>query len=555
MQIGSVERASTAFEDILIEKSTPLEFALTSFKMQFNKYWPLLLLGGFGFLIRIPWIDIGLPQQYHPDEWAYFTTAFKFIKMNFVNTGVQIPNLFMYLLFAGYIVTIPVLFLKGDVHSFKEYYASFYAFGDPYLDYANPAFLVTARLVSVVMTVACGILIGMYVQKRYSRTIALETAAVFYLLPTEFQYSRFGVPDNCLMTAIFIGIILILRFIDKPVLLRWIAACSTVVIAASIKVPGAILIIPLVWGLWKIRGSSDRTALIRFGALAILIFLIGGALLAPNMLFSSVGTSHVAVIIDILRSTHGADPEGFRHDSHSTVWQYFYFIYFDYGPVLLGICLIGLYGLCKKPMKETLVWLMVIVPFFVVFQCASAKMSRYIIPVTSLFFILAFPAGLERVGAGKIVKKWFAYVGLLIVLLAYPVYRIALFYSVWSKEDTRLQARNWLVKHDYSTRNFAREIHETPLVPAHYKKPLIENWNCGRYSIGELRKKGIEMLMISSSYTSFARESHIYKNYQSYFDSLPLIAKFKSDDDNHGLIACNPAIFIFQVPQTDRGRD
>jgi len=141
-------------------------------------------------------------------------------------------------------------------------------------------------------------------------------------------------------------------------------------------------------------------------------------------------------------------------------------------------------------------------------------------------------------------------VGLAGVLLVFPAYRLVSYLSLVASGDTRRQAARWLATHDYSSMRIAREIHDTPLLPVGYGKPVMEEWTLGNYNISELRKRGVTMLIISPGRRFlFMKESAVYKNYMSFLDSLLSVAHF---ENKRSSIACNPEIEIFLVPELHR---
>ncbi len=506
----------------------------------------LLLICFFAFVLRLPQLGFGLPQQFHPDEWIYFTTAFKFFKCNFISNGILIPFVYPYLIFAGYLVSIPVWFIRGDVTSLRQLYSSFYAQGDPYLDYANPHFLFAARLTTVVITVLLGLAIGLFLSRRVSRTTALTATALFFLLPLEFLYSRFGVPDLPLTAAMFASTALLFRFVEFPTLSSWALSTVAVVISIFVKQPGAALVVPLACSLWLVRSRLSPKSLLAYVAITLAAAAAGVVLLCPNMILSPAGLANVRGLAGALFHTAAASTDSIHHELASSPFEYVTAVWGDYGPAILAVCCVGLVVAFRRKRDELWLWLLLLVPFFAVFQIAALKMDRYIIPCTTLFFVWTFPLGLERILQYRLSSSLVIRIALMILLFVFPAYKVASYFDLLAAGDTRLAAAAWLKQYDYSKHGIAREIHDTPLLPAGYCKPVVEEWIVGNYSIDDLRKRGVDMVMISSGHRFlFTPGSRVFRNYESFLDSLQPIAHFES---NRKLVTYNPEIDILLLP-------
>jgi hypothetical protein len=508
-------------------------------------YKEIILLCLVGICIRLPWLDFGLPQQYQPDEWAYTTAAFKFFKLNFINHGIDYPNLFMYLIFAAYILYFPFGWLRGDFTSFSGFYASFYSQGDPYLDYAGPAFFFSARLVSVLATVACGAMIAAWLYKKTTKPVALITAGLFLTLPMEFIYSRYATPDALLSASLLVAIMLVLRFAEKPAAGRWAAACIAGVCAACTKQPGAVIAAPLLAALWVSRQSLKPGIIIRYVLYGAAIFALGYAVLAPNMVFSHKGAENISSIVASQYSGNAPNTEGFQHGVNGSAWRYFLYIGRDFGPIIILCCLAGLAVLCNRRGKEFWIWFWLVVPYFAVFQAAPSKIDRYVFPLTTALALWTIPAGLETVNRIRRARHVAAQALVVAALLAWPLYSIFGFYAVLQGGDTRMQARAWLASRDFHNKTLAREIHYTALPPPAWDGLLKEEWTLGKYSIADLKKMNIDILMISDNIRlGFLPQSKIAHTYQSYFDSLEHIAHFESKR-KFGFY--NPTIDVFVI--------
>jgi hypothetical protein len=173
-------------------------------------------------------------------------------------------------------------------------------------------------------------------------------------------------------------------------------------------------------------------------------------------------------------------------------------------------------------------------------------MDRYIIPFTALFFVWTFPIGLTKLLEVKIFRWAPVLVSLMVLLFIFPLVRVASYFNLLAAGDTRLTAAKWLERHDYSHWRIAREIHVTPLLPPGYGKPVLEEWTVGIHSIDDLKKQGVDMLIISpQNRFMFRADSRVFRNYTSYLDSLQLVAHFESV---HRLVTYNPEIDILLLP-------
>ena len=505
--------------------------------------WQICTLCILAFCIRLPWLDLGLPQQYHPDEWVYLTSAFKLFKLEFFN-GTQSTNFFYYLVFIGYLFLLPYEFLLGRIRSPRELYEYFYQFGDPFIDYANSHFMIVARLVAVIFTIICGCIGGVWLSKRVPKNIALITVGLFFLLPLEFLYSRFALPDLPLTCAMFLTLICIQKFHHEPSIKNWIVACSLSMVCLGLKLPGAVVFFPLILSLWFNKQKFTKQMLFKYAGIFIITITVGTVIVAPQFVFSNYLTGFIENTAAIQYSGKPA-VELYHHDKLNTQWDYLRFIFEDYGIAISVLMITGIALHFKARWRSALLWTSALLFYFVVFQSASIKMARYAIPLTTIMLFSILPYGLLYVFKHPLCKSIYAKVFVCIILFAYPLYKTFGYFSVISKDDTRTMAYKWLEKQDLRTKSFAREIHYTPILPKTYRKPVIEHWYIGVNTISDLKQQGIDIVMISDQMQNgFLSGSHVTRNYKSYYDSLQLLAHF---EQNPQPIPSNPTIDIFQV--------
>lgn len=506
----------------------------------------------FGLLIRIPWIGYGLPLQFQPDEWACVNVSFKFFTGNFIHHGTYYPTLYMYMVFVAYIIYCIFGLVTGKFAHFSDFYASFYQFGDPYLDYGDPVFFTIARFISAVCFSCAVFIVGMHIRKNYSFRIAVVISVILLLLPWEYVYSRYAVTESLLIATILTALCMIDRFLRKPGPASWYLACFTALLACSSKQPGMLVTLSLTAGyIFAARKLPvDKNKRIRMIAIGAVILAAGYCIINPGMVFSG-NRSLIDVLIYMYNNFNfmkgpALSPAG-TTGPHDPWWSYPVFLLKDYGPLLLLLCTGGMVHVIyrRQEMHRHVPWAVFFFTYLLVMQLTGIKVDRYVLPISSVAVVWLLPEVLMLIESR--VKKRIATIVMVLACL-YPAYRIIDYYLLWAAGDTRMHAAQWLSRQQLDYRCIARELHFTPHIPVDFTGEKIEPWSMGQYSIEALEKKKVGLLIISDDARGMADNKPVMKkNYQEFEKKLERVAHF-SGRRKFGYY--NPEVIIYRVPDT-----
>lgn len=402
-------------------------------------------------ILRFYGIDWDQGFHMHPDERMLILVAEKIHFWDNLN-----PSFFNY-------GSLPIYLLKGSSQLIDL------LAGTSYANYNG--MLYVGRFLSVVFDV--GTLLVVYLMAQLltrNTTAALFAAGLYSISFFPIQNSHFFVVDVFLTFFLTSTIYLLLRYVQKPGLLRATAISIPFAAALATKVT-AILFIPIILGILLVGfyvAESNHSFLkkLRPGVYSIVLFVFFTLLLYFIFMPYAFVSFNTFISETSLQAQMGKNPYIFPYTlQYVYTLPYLYFIknifIWGLGPVISILALFGIDSALRKTStkratdltehknhlfkrlwgfakdyKVQVVFALCYIFYFLILGISAVKFMRYMLPIYPFFIILA--------GYGLyLIRKESKIVFLLFVCLAL-VWTFS-FLHIYSVEHTRLAATKWIL--------------------------------------------------------------------------------------------------------------
>lgn len=394
-----------------------------------------------GAAVRYLGITFGLPMYLiRPDELTLISRALQFGTGDLNPHYFNYPSLYMYILFFFYGVYFAVGSIIGLFNGQMDFLGLFNT--DP------SSFILISRSFSAL----CGVL-TIYVVYRIGMTMKDKLTGLTAALFTSLAYlhvrdSHFGVTDVTVTLFIACSVLFMLKSLANPATRYYFLAGLFAGLSTSTKYLGIVLPVPmLIAHYYSLKNLHGRFHILRdwfdrrlvvFCAALILFFLIGTpyALLDYKTFFSGFFREVGFVMVD--------KQEEFFHRG----WFFYLWFSLFHGlgwPFLLASIIGIIFSLRNIPRKS-----LVLLAFPLVFYLITGKSFRgyvrYAIPFVPFLSVTAAVCVTSIIESIKLGNRYKAHAGLLItVLLLIPsISNIIAFDRLLLKEDTRIEANNWI---------------------------------------------------------------------------------------------------------------
>jgi Glycosyltransferase family 87 len=349
--------------------------------------------------------------------------------------------------------------------------------------------------------------------RSYGRRAAVVGAATVAVATTHVAYSRMAVTDVPLTLAVTSALALMLGG-----RLAW--AGLAVGLAAALKYPGAVALVPLVvagWGEWR--------RLARAVALALAGFVVASPFVVVH-----AGTAWQA--ISSVNHLARAGWLGFEHDPAAPIafldrlWQ-------DVGPVL-ALAVVGLAAAVSRRRRADLVLASFVVAYWLTLMPERAHFDRYVLPLVPVVGVLA--ARLQ----------WSA--PLALVLLVVPL--------AWSVGDaqglTRIDTRLVAIPELLRAVPASAEVAADPSTPPLRRRELgLELPGPGRpadpnRNLARLRALDISYVLVSGAVTDRVLQAGAsYPVESRFYDALARLRPVVDVEPGHGL--AGPWVRLYRI--------
>lgn len=362
----------------------------------------------------------------------------------------------------------------------------------PFQAWQRAPSILAARIVILVLGVACVPAAWWLGARAYGRRAALVAAAVLAVATTHVAYSRMAVTDVPL--TLFASVSLTLMLSGR---LEW--AGLAVGLATGAKYPGVFLAVPVLvagWGRWR------RTAL------ALALGTAAFFATSPFMLVHPRQAAHDALRVQRLARNGWL---GFEHDGTAPV-AFLDRLWHGLGPVL-AVAVAGLALALWRRRRSDLVLASFALFYFLDLMTLRAHFDRYTLPLLPPLAALA--GGLAETVRPRLAVP--AALGLLVVPLVWAAQDAAQL----TKTDTRVVAARWLAAHLPAGAAVAAES-STPPLPFARVLPLQlpgpgRSFDRNR-DVARLRADGVRYVLVSGAVAdrvlaarrSYPREARFY---------------------------------------------
>ncbi|MDO8638083.1 MAG: phospholipid carrier-dependent glycosyltransferase [Candidatus Daviesbacteria bacterium] len=282
-----------------------------------------------------------------------------------------------------------------------------------------------------------------FMNKKYS----LLAAALVALTPGLIQQAHFLTPESNLIFFIFLSLTFLLYFVKQRKVSFLIFSSITLGFALGVKVSSAVFLLPIILTIFLVSRKSP-ISLISQISLTLIITLITFFIVTPfafldfpNFLSSFRYESNLAM---------GSIPVFYTRQFINTIPVLFQFekIYpFTLGPALLVFGIAGFFLMIFsiiKNLKNSSFCLVIVscfLVFFIINAYLFAKWTRFLSP-TFPFFAIFSAYLLFKISQLKISK--FLNLFLVICILVLSSIWTLSFFSIYTKDDVRLQTSSWI---------------------------------------------------------------------------------------------------------------
>ena len=358
---------------------------------------------------------------------------------------------------------------------------------------SHPSYL-TARIVALVLGVACVAASWWLGRRAYGITAGAVAAAATAVCTVHVAYSREAVTDVPLTLGVATTLALL---VGGQFELAGVAAG----LATGFKYPGVFLVVPLVvatWGLWRRLGVSL--------ALMACAFLAS----SPFVLVHREQAWHEAFRVQ-RRAREGW--LGFEHD-HSAPIAFVDHLWHALGPALI-IAVLGLVVALVRRSRTDLILVSFAVVYFVDLMTLRAHFDRYVLPLIPPLAALA--------------ARFRALAPVTLLLLVVPLTWTIRDDKRLTRTDTRVVAARWIEQHVARGTYVAADpsspqvphLRVLPLQLPGPKRPFDRNRDVAR-----LRRLGVRTVVVTGAVTDRVRAARDhYPRESAFYDDLAATAR------------------------------
>lgn len=460
-------------------------------------------------------LGFGLPGQYHPDEYFVNISTFQLFHdlktLTFPSTYYVLGIRWLY--FAEFVIAYLAGSCFGIFHSFREFYALYFAYGNPYVDAASPLFYLLPRAASFVLS--CGSILFVYaiVKKITNDTFTAKLAAITtLLLPAGYLYSHYGSRESAIC---FCTLMLFCHacFVFNPAKLKSIIVAGILLgISIAVKENAMIFIVLYAYYLFtscKLKHISLQKAFLYFAIICIVATFLF-FLLNPQRLFinnaSETTRQYMALSSTNLRSSI----------SSHLIYPLVFIREFSV-PGLLLLFVGAIVSWLKLPVLRPI--LCIIICSYIALDFVNAnglnKADRFIMNIFLPFFIIGI-TGITCTLKNPHMKKMIVMLPIIIGLC--NSHELISIFRSFNGHDTRDDARAWIQKNIPAHSKIARELIYTPSIDISKYTVVKSEWALGRYSFDSLQKAGADYVIISDRFVSgWILGDSVSNNYKSFF--------------------------------------
>ncbi len=401
--------------------------------------WLLIAILGLAFGLRVWGIGFGLPYDFSVDEIHEVVRALKLGAGEYY-WGFGKGGLY-YILFVEYAVLYVVWWLIGWVGSPREFAVLFIQ--DP------SAFFLAGRLTVALMgTVTC--LVIFFVGRRiYDWRVGLGAAFIGATAYFHGVHSHIINVDIGMTLALWASILAYLKFEEKRER-RWLVTAGALGgIAIAFKLPGAIVLLPLLLAIGSCPGSwRDFRQMLKEAGIVVVAALVTLTLVAPEWT-TSIGTlyKHFVPLVEESATPKGTFEGTLKEAVHlvtirsGTEWiGYFKILLQDYNLPLTFTALLGAgVGLFRRQ-RWSVIWCVLIVVFLGIMTASDwGKPERYLLPIIPALWLLS-SQGIAAVSG----RHWWLSTAALVCVASLSLVALVRQDYEWTKPDTRVLAKEWI---------------------------------------------------------------------------------------------------------------
>lgn len=483
---------------------------------------------GAGF--RIYGLDFGLPDhRFHPDEWVKVRNILRMLEGKSLDPGQYLhPSLLLY-------STIAV----HKVFSF----ASFFSDWD-----LQPQIVIAGRTVSLLASIA-SVILTYLIARLLSCKLPEVAAYMLAVTPLPTTLSRYLKEDALLLVwilaAIFFTLVALKR--ENP---RWLVVAGAMVgFAAATKYPGVLALAFIGITPWlrsgKLRPNWRFMMFVAFAAItAVIVFAISSPYVLINWETAWRDINQERI--------HMGQGHGERVSILQTFGMYGLVeaIIPGFGLVPLFVASIGLGALIIRPKRELLLIALCACLFYSIAELASAKNSRYLLPVVPCLAIFAAQ------GIGILPRKVAALA--LFALLITPLWQ-SLLVTKDIRHDTRASLGIWI------TENIPRgttivipfRAYAPELSRADYNVVLLSGNRIAKLRARHLRSLNAQYLIMSSLFTDryqsqFTTDKIAKRQIKNILTDWPKVVEFSNLRAKYAYH--NPDMMLLKVPQSTNNK-
>lgn len=425
----------------------------------------VLMLAG---ILRLWGIGFGLPSRSaKPDESDIIVRALAFGAGDLNPHFFNYPTLFMYLVFAGYILYVMVRMLIG------QYTASDFLLECRVLPFSTH---LIPRALSALAGVVTIWIVYRITLKLFDRTTARAAAFLLAIAHLHVRDSHFALTDVPMVCMIMVAMLFILRCYQQPTTWAWLLAGATAGLATSIKYNAVFLVAPilltaaLVYGARSMKSPGALRGLLICGAAFLFFFLLGTpyALLDWRQFISDLTTESQRVYADPARPLDRA----WRVHSGVSLW---------YGlgwPVWIA-AIVGLFYTARRLGKTAYVFLAFPVLYAIIAGVGYKAPCRYALPLVPFLCIsAAMMISQLHAWSARLVAKPVAGLLAVLITLAAAVPSLACVIPsnrLFSAKDSRVEAAEWIQSHLPANSSVYQRPDSYGVIPLHEDLATLEH--------------------------------------------------------------------------------
>lgn len=479
----------------------------------------IILLGGFFRFYKLDW---GEGFFFHPDEYHIVISV---NQLSFPSN--MHPHLFSYGSFSVYLIYFSKLFIQKIFFILNNKTSG--GIFNPFLIGRFYSALFSTLTILTVHQISTFV----FRNKKYSLLSALLVA----LTPGLIQQAHYATPDSSLTFFIFLSILFFVKWYKQNQNIYYLLSSAAYGLALSTKIT-AISILPifLILTFYKLGGNlKNKDEILNAGSKIFLFILVCGTFFFMAFPYSFIDLGGFRSSMNYeLPVGRGTLPVFYTRQFINTsplIFQLSKILPYALGLTILIFSIPGilqlLYSAIKNPKKDKIILLSLLAFFLVLFlpnNFLFAKWTRFILPTFPFFSIFSvyFFYTVEKLL--KPFWKKYVFYGALIFLTLPTFLWIMAFFRIYTKQDVRITATEWVLEHIPKYSYILTETGNTLEVPLYGMYPknafnfydLDENPHLPKNLANEIARA--DYFIIQSR--------RIYANHLRFPEKYPLTYKF-----------------------------